>query len=423
MAFITFGAFTFAWPPPRLMRGEVEVRLRPQALKALAVLAMHRGQYVGHDRLIAEARGGNIVSRHTVDVAIGEVRRLLGECGSWITQRPKVGYCLDVPRSDKLIKRGELLSNLRTREGLEKALECFIEAAADDPSDVRAFDGQAVCYLRLGGQGMRLPHDMYERFLPAHQRAEALGGLTPALRCDRALGWHLFERRVPDALAELLRVIDEDPTLGTAYVRLAMVYVTLGRLDDALETVQRGYSVDPLLPMLPATDTCVRFWRREFEEAVAVGAKAVELHPFLQLGRAFYAQALEFSGRLDGALAQYEIGAAMSPELSWLRALHGACLAKSGRAGEAQAILATLDRLRATEYVDAHSMAVLRFSLGQQDEAFVELARAMREDSASLFQLDVDPKMDCFRADPRYAPLRRAYVGRDAEPSDRLICA
>ena len=39
-----------------------------------------------------------------------------------------------------------------------------------------------------------------------------------------------------------------------------------------------------------------RFWRREFDEAVAIGAKAVELHPFLQLGRAFYAQALEFSG-------------------------------------------------------------------------------------------------------------------------------
>src|SRR5262245_893719 len=108
MATISFGDFTFEWPPPRLMRGDVAVRLRQQALKASAVLAMHRGQYVGHDRMIAEAWGGNVVSRHTVDVTIGEVRRTLGECGGWIAQRPKVGYCLDVPRLDTQIKRGQL---------------------------------------------------------------------------------------------------------------------------------------------------------------------------------------------------------------------------------------------------------------------------------------------------------------------------
>ena len=175
---------------------------------------------------------------------------------------------------------------------------------------------------------MRAPREMYERFLSAHARAEALVGLTPELRCNRAHGWHMFERRLPEALAEFRQVLDEDPTLGPAYVRLTMLYATLGRLDDALDTVHRAYAVDPLLPLLPATDVFVRFWRREFDEAMAVGAKAVELHPFLQLGRAFYAQALEFSGRLEEALAQYQIGSVMSPELSWLRALQGACLVK-----------------------------------------------------------------------------------------------
>src|SRR5262249_46884486 len=160
--------------------------------------------------------------------------------------------------------------------------------------------------LRLGTQGMRAPHEMYQRFLDAQERAQALGGLTPELRCDRAFGWHMFERRFEDARHELLQAIEDDPTLASACVRLPTVYASLGQLDEALDTVRRGYSVDPLLPVLPATDTCVRFWRREFDEAVAAGARSVELHPFLQLGRVFYAQALEFSGRLDEALAQYE---------------------------------------------------------------------------------------------------------------------
>jgi len=189
-----------------------------------------------------------------------------------------------------------------------------------------------------------------------------------------------------------------------------MLYATLGRLDEALDTVQRAYAVDPLLPLLPATDVFVRFWRREFDEAVAIGAKAVELHPFLQLGRAFYAQALEFSGRLEDALAQYQIGSVMSPELSWLRALEGACLAKIGRADEAWAILGTLIHLRCTEYVDAYGLAVLRSALGQYEEAFGELARAVAENSAGLFALEVDPKMDCFRSDPRYPQLVDAFL-------------
>jgi len=407
---ITFGPFTFESSPPRLLRDDVEVKLRPQALKALAVLAVHRGRFVGHDRLMAEAWDGNVVSRHTVDVTVGEVRRTLREYGSWIGQRPKVGYCLAVPRSDEPIRRGQLFWNLRTREGFEKALECFSRAAAADATDFRAFEGQSVCYLMLLSQGMREPREMYPRFLLAHGRAEALVGLTPELRCNRAHGWHMFERRLPEALDEFQLVLEESPSLGPAYVRLTMLYATLGRLDEALDTVQRAYAVDPLLPLLPATDVFVRFWRREFDEAVAIGAKAVELHPFLQLGRAFYAQALEFSGRLEDALAQYQIGSVMSPELSWLRALEGACLAKIGRADEAWAILGTLIHLRCTEYVDAYGLAVLRSALGQYEEAFGELARAVAENSAGLFALEVDPKMDCFRSDPRYPQLVDAFL-------------
>jgi DNA-binding winged helix-turn-helix (wHTH) protein len=410
MPLITFGPFRFESSPLRLVRDEVEVKLRPQAMKALAVLASHRGRHVGHDRMIAEAWDGNVVSRHTVDVTVGEVRRTLGEYGSWIAHRPKVGYCLAVPRSDEQIRRGQLFWNLRTREGFEKALECFAQAAVDDASDFRAFEGQSVCYLMLFSQGMRAPHDMYQRFLSAHGRAEALVGLTPELRCNRAHGWHMFERRLPEALAEFGQILDDHPAHGPAYVRLTMLYATLGRLDDALVTVHRAYAVDPLLPLLPATNVFVRFWRREFDEAVAVGAKAVELHPFLQLGRAFYAQALEFSGRFEEALMQYRIGSVMSPELSWLRALQGACLVKCGREEEAWAVLEQLERLRCTEYVDAYGMAVLRRALGQNEESFAELERAVAENSAGLFALEVDPKMDGFRADPRYRPLVQTFL-------------
>jgi tetratricopeptide (TPR) repeat protein len=110
---------------------------------------------------------------------------------------------------------------------------------------------------------------MYQGFLEAHDRAEALAGLTPELRCNRAQGLHLFERKLPEAEAQFRQLTGEKSTSALAYTGLSMLYSTLGRLDDALECVDAGYTVDPLLPILPAAEVSVRFWRQEYELAVA----------------------------------------------------------------------------------------------------------------------------------------------------------
>jgi len=222
----------------------------------------------------------------------------------------------------------------------------------------------------------------------------------------------MFERRHDEAEAEFLLTLREDPKLPSAYARLAMLYGTLERTDEALEIVKRGYLADPLWPMLPMTEVTVRFWRREFDDAVALGSKAVELHPYLPVGRTIYAQALEFAGRLDDALAEYRIASVMSPDLPWLRAHEGMCLAKMGRLAEAQSLLQGLEQLRRSEYVDAYFMAVFLDTIGRRDDAFVELERAVTENSSRLYAIDRDPKMDGLRSDARFARLRAPLFGR-----------
>jgi tetratricopeptide (TPR) repeat protein len=184
-----------------------------------------------------------------------------------------------------------------------------------------------------------------------------------------------------------------------------MLYTTLGRLDEALDVVARGIAADPLFPTLPLMETTLRFWRREYDAAIALGTKLVELHPYLQVGRAFYAQALEFSGHLEKALEQYRLASLMAPDAPWLRALEGTCLAKLGRPHEAQTIVDELEHIRASEYVDAYYMAVLRAALGDDEGAFEELERAYEESSAWLWGLNVDPKLDYFRRDPRFVRI------------------
>ena len=400
MAEYSFGPFTVDTTSARLARDGTDVRLRPRAFQTLRVLLQHGGESVGYERMIAEAWEGTHVSRHTVDVTVAEVRKSLGEYGRWITHRPKVGYALEIPRSDELVRTGWHFWNQRTRDGCERAIDAFSRAIAECRADFRAFEGLSASYMGLAVFGMRPPREMYPRFLEAHNEAVALGGLRPELRCNRAYGLHIFERDYPQAEAEFLKTIEERPTLPLAYVRLARMYGGMKRFDDAIETLQRGYKVDPLLPTLPATEVLVRVWQRDYDRAIELGTRAVELHPYLQVVRSNFGQALEGAGRLQDALTQYQTAAVMSPDLPWLRALQGAVLAKLDRITEARAILDELETLRQTDYVDAYHMAILRRALGETDRACDETRRAVDDNSAWLFTLDVDPNMDGIRAHP-----------------------
>jgi DNA-binding winged helix-turn-helix (wHTH) protein/tetratricopeptide (TPR) repeat protein len=411
MSDVVFGPFAFEMSDMRLLRDDAEVRLRPQARRVLRVLLTHRGHTIGYERMMAEAWEGTFVSHHTVDVTVAEVRKSLGEFGRWITHRTKEGYSLDVPSSEELIRRGWHFCSRRTREGAERGIECFQQAGDECPGDFRAYEGLSTCYLMLATFGMRAPLEVYPKFLEAHERAVAAGGMTGELHCNRAQGLHLFERNVIEAEAEFRRAAELKPEFAATYVRTVMLYATQGRLDEALEVVRRAYRAEPLLPTLATIEVDLHNWRREFELATVLGEKAVQLHPYLQVARCGYALALQFSGKLDDALAQYRLTSVMCPDLPWLRALEGACLAAMGLARRATPILEGLEQLRQTEYVDAYHMAVFRCALGQRDKAFAELERACAENAAPLFAMMVDPKLDGLRSDRRVAAMFASLYG------------
>jgi tetratricopeptide (TPR) repeat protein len=384
--------------------------MRPQAFHVLRTLAAHGGRIIDFDQLMREAWSGTTVSRHTVHVTIAEVRGILKDCGSWIVHQPKGGYCLRIPKSDTLIRHGYHFLTLRSREGFDRALECFQEAAAETPRDHRAFEGQANCRLLMASFGTRPGREMFPAFLQAYERAVALVGPTPELRCNHAHAIHMYARRLPEALAEFDCVLAESPSLTLAHVRRTLLHVTQGDLDAALASATRSLEADPLMPLTHAAELSVRLWRREFEAAVQIGAQAVQLHPYFMLCRAYYGVALEFLGRLEDALEQYHIGGVITKGLPWMRALEGACLVKLGRRSEARAVLNELLARRHTEYIDSYAMARLRHALGEVDAAFVELARAIDESVGGLYAIRFDPLLDGFRSDRRFPRLLKRYL-------------
>ena len=406
---IRFGPFCVDAANSRLLRDGQELDIRPQALHVLQALLQNSGRHVTYEHMLQEAWSGTLVSKHTVAVTVGEVKKALQEYGPWISYRPRLGYCLETPKADDLVRQGWHCWNRGTREGFEKGL-CYFQRAARESNDARALEGISLCYLMLGTCGMRPAREMYQGFLEAHRRAVTLSGLTPDLRADRAQGLHIFEHKIAEAEAELLQALQEKPKWVPVHMRLIMLYAGTGRLDEALEQVEAVRAIDPLWVQLPASEVFVRFFRRELPEAFAAARQGLELHPYLPLSRALYAQALEFLGDTEEALNQYRIATVLSPDLPWLRALEAICLVNSGRRQEAQKILQQLEELRNTEYVDAYFQAQLLHALERKDEAFRELERAADENSAAMFVLDVDPRMDAMRLDPRFAAIRERLL-------------
>ena len=103
---VEVGPFLVDLTTGRILRDGTELGLRPQAFRVFKTLIQNRGQYVDHEHMIIEAWDGTVVSRHTVDVTLAELKKTLQEYGSWISHRPKLGYRLDVPKSDDLVRRG-----------------------------------------------------------------------------------------------------------------------------------------------------------------------------------------------------------------------------------------------------------------------------------------------------------------------------
>ena len=196
--------------------------------------------------------------------------------------------------------------------------------------------------------------------------------------------------------------------MGTIYVRLAVLYCTIGRAGRSAGNVfSQGRAADPLCPVLPSTETFVRLCRREYDAALACGKNALDLHPYQHMGRAHYAQALEATGQIDEALAQHRLVCVMSPDLAWL---HGAgsglsCQERAPRPGGGDSRSATGDSGDRISGRVFHGL--LLEALGRRDAAFEELERAHQERSATLFMLNVDWRMDGLRQDKRFKPLQQ----------------
>jgi tetratricopeptide (TPR) repeat protein len=147
------------------------------------------------------------------------------------------------------------------------------------------------------------------------------------------------------------------------------------------------------------------YYTRQYDEAVKQLKFVLELKGDFPPAHLWLGRSYQELRRFDDALTEFRQVEEKLPEWSVAIAARGFVEAAAGHGGEAQQTLVELKRLSGHKFVTPYAVALVYAGLGQNDDAFAWLNRALDERSHWLVWLRLDPRWDRLRPDPRFTDL------------------
>lgn len=318
--------------------------------------------------------------------------------------RPAASATTDL-RAYNLYLRGRYAWNRRTEEGLLAARASFDSALVIDPSYAAAAAGVASTWMLLPTYGRVPPREAYAQARAATDQALALDStLAEALTVSAYLK-ALYDWDVQGAETGLARAVAADRQYATAHHWRALNLVTLRQSGEAKKEIDHALELDPLAPTVGAAAAAVAYYGRDYAGAEASAQSVLSLSPEFFPARTWLGLALLEQGRPADAQAELERAATQSGE-HWLpRVALAYTLARTGQAEAARAILVELEAQSTREFVAPTNLAFVYLALGDRATALRLLDRGVTERDPAMLYLQVEPKLDSLRDDPRFQAI------------------
>lgn len=302
--------------------------------------------------------------------------------------------------------RGRFWWNRRNRSNLFKAIDAFNAALEVEPTFAPAYAGLADAYAQLGYGGFLRPEDAFLKAKAAARRALELDSTLAAPHATLGFATMYYDWDWAGAEREYRLAIARNPSYATAHEWYGLFLAAMGRFDEAQDQERQALELDPLSVPIAATAGWVLHYSGKQDQAEAVLRTALRTDSTFAIGHLYLGRVLQFRGQPDSALAHF---ARMGPLRSWIPNIAGEAYvyAEMGRRDAAEAALARLDSLARTEYVTPYAVALVYAALGERDQAFAWLDRAVAERTHWLLWLARDRRWAPIRDDPRFAALQR----------------
>ena len=300
--------------------------------------------------------------------------------------------------------RGRFYWNTGTLEGYQKSVEWYERAIALDPKYAHAHMGlgEALCQLAFVTEGGDL-------FGQAKEMALQAIALDDSLADAHAILGHILNRFDWDwarAEEEFTRAIALNPHSSKGHGYYCAYLANLGRVEEAVVEGRRAIELDPLWVVGHATLQYALFQAGEYGPSIEQGRKALELVPNHGSANYVMGYALHETGAFEQAVAAFQLSVASSGATVALAGLARSFL-RLGRAAEARQCLADLMARRAAGTAPAAAIAWVHIALGEADQAFAWLDRAVRQRDPFLQSLPRFCWWDPLRGDPRFDQLMR----------------
>ena len=299
----------------------------------------------------------------------------------------------------RLYLKGRYRYQRWTPEDLKAAAEFFEKAVARDPHYAAAYAGLVDVYAIQGYEGYVSGSELMDKAKSAARRALELDKDNPESHAALAnLDFNYFWN-FTEAMEEIRKALALDPNSAYAHGVYCWILASRGQTQQGLAECRRAVELDPLSSLNNFALADEYFLAREYQQAIEQATKTLEIEPnnpqaLATLGKT-YAQLGNYKAAMEQWVKIERLGGheARANELMEIFKKQGytGYLRKTAKDNDAEG----------DYYLSASSYAML----GEKDAAFAALEKGFAR--RVVVDINIDPRFDNLRSDPRFADLLR----------------
>ena len=295
--------------------------------------------------------------------------------------------------------------------GYEKSRDYFQQAIDLDPSYALAHSGLALYYSFAAANGLLPPDENWPKAEAAANKALALDETLAESYNPLAAVKLYYYRDWPAAERYFRRGIELDPNFAEIHNHYALCLYLFGRNEEALTEIQRAVELEPLSLRFSLQRARILFFIRQYDRAIDQFRKTLELEPNFALAHEWLGDAYEQKGMHREAIAEWGKALTLSGEGEQASTLERSYAASGFEMAVRALAQKKLERLNEKtgrgDYVPAIEYVTAYTRLGEKEQAFAWLTKAVEERNRFALEIKVNPIFDSLRSDPRFAELLR----------------
>ena len=367
-------------------------------------------------QLIEVSKGTHLWSE-TYDRELKEVFALQDEISKMIVDILKIklsgkqanqlaGSFTKNPEAHEDYLKGRYHWNMRTDDGIKKAIGYFEEAIKKDSNYAAAYSGLADTYVTLYDYELMPFDESTAKAKVAAQRALKINeNLAEAHNSLAHIDLH--EWKWESAEQGFRRAIALDKSYILAHHWYALCLTAIGKTNEAVTQMEKARELDPLSTRINADLGMAYLSAGRHDEAIAQEQKTLELNPRSSGARWIRGMAYQQKTLYNQAIKDYQDALELSPgNPNYLAAL-GHVYASSGNNVAAHKILDTLFAENKKAPVSPFFFALVYAGLNDKEKALEWLQKAYEEKSGSVRYLKMEPRLANLRNEPRYIALMK----------------